>query len=215
MKKQINKQICTGVLVLSVPLIFLVGCAGNDGVRSFSETAEMENNLNEMYLGDVPVEAALKIEEKSSEVENPSELTVQTEAAPQTEVERVKPRENTTPMPQQKIIRFAFDQADVEAEYGELLWQYAQYMKENPKIILNISGHTDSSGVKAYNQMLSEKRAQHVANLLQEFGVPRERIRVMGFASDRPLANASSNREQRRVELEYSNQDEILFSANN
>ena len=122
---------------------------------------------------------------------------------------------NITPEPQQKIISFAFNKSDVNAEYGELLWQYAQYLKENEGVILEVSGHTDNSGARVYNESLSKKRADQVANILFEFGAPVDRVVVIGKGSESPLANAVLNREHRRVELNYSNVEGVMVSSVN
>ena len=111
-----------------------------------------------------------------------------------------------TPKPDSGLISFAFDQSIIDAQYGELLWQHAQYLKENKNLVLLVSGHTDSSGAKKYNDMLSKKRAKQVASILIEFGVPAERIKVSGNGSDQPLAGALTHRDNRRVELEFQDQ---------
>jgi outer membrane protein OmpA-like peptidoglycan-associated protein len=70
---------------------------------------------------------------------------------------------------------------------------------------LEIEGHTDSTGSDAYNQMLSQSRAESVRNFLVEQGIPAGRIlSTQGFGRTRPIApnDTRANREQnRRVDI--------------
>jgi outer membrane protein OmpA-like peptidoglycan-associated protein len=70
---------------------------------------------------------------------------------------------------------------------------------------LEIEGHTDSTGSDAYNQKLSEERAQSVRNFLVEQGIPTERIpSTQGFGRSRPIVpnDTRANREKnRRVDI--------------
>ena len=64
-----------------------------------------------------------------------------------------------------------------------------------------IEGHTDSTGSRAYNMLLSSRRAAAVADYLSSLGVPRERLQVRGFGPSRPLdGRSASSPENRRVE---------------
>ena len=64
-----------------------------------------------------------------------------------------------------------------------------------------IEGHTDSSGARATNVTLSQRRAQAVADYLVSQGVAQGRIEVQGYGFDRPLPGRSASSSQnRRVE---------------
>ncbi len=66
---------------------------------------------------------------------------------------------------------------------------------------VRIEGHTDSSGSRAINVSLSQRRAQAVADYLVAQGVTPARLEVRGFGYDRPLpGRPASARENRRVE---------------
>ncbi len=66
---------------------------------------------------------------------------------------------------------------------------------------VRIEGHTDSSGGRAINVTLSQRRAQAVADFLVAQGIPQSRLEVRGFGYDRPLpGRPASARENRRVE---------------
>ena len=66
---------------------------------------------------------------------------------------------------------------------------------------VRIEGHTDSSGGRAMNLSLSQKRAQAVADFLVSQGIAPTRLEVRGYAYDRPLpGRPASAHENRRVE---------------
>ncbi|MBM1690536.1 OmpA family protein [Sulfitobacter geojensis] len=69
---------------------------------------------------------------------------------------------------------------------------------------LQIVGHTDSDGDAAYNQTLSESRAQSVANVLINSGVPPQRVRTFGRGESQPVASnltPQGKAQNRRVEI--------------
>ncbi|MGL5238622.1 MAG: OmpA family lipoprotein [Plesiomonas shigelloides] len=83
----------------------------------------------------------------------------------------------------------------------------AMILKEYEKTMVNIIGYTDSTGKRAYNMQLSERRAQSVASNLMMQGVSASRLRTYGAGPDNPIAsnNTESGRAQnRRVEITLS-----------
>jgi outer membrane protein OmpA-like peptidoglycan-associated protein len=66
---------------------------------------------------------------------------------------------------------------------------------------VRIEGHTDSSGGRALNRTLSQRRAQAVADFLTSQGIEPGRLEVQGYGYDRPLpGRPASAGENRRVE---------------
>ena len=61
-------------------------------------------------------------------------------------------------------------------------------MLSRPRLRLEIQGHTDAIGGQAYNQPLSERRAQAVYNAIVARGIDGERLRWIGFGMSRPIA---------------------------
>ncbi len=190
------------LLLAGLPLLVLGGCASQETSSAIEETAT----------------PATEITQPVSEVQDPIALqeshatefdTENTESAPSVS-DDIQPAAPPASMPQEQLIGFAFDQAEVNEQYQELLKQHAQYLSENTNLTLEISGHTDSYGPKEYNQYLSTKRAEEVAKLLLEYGAPGDRIMVKGNADNEPLVSATTQRELRRVELDY--QDQRLVS---
>lgn len=80
----------------------------------------------------------------------------------------------------------------------------AQNVQTYPDSTLQIVGHTDSDGDAAYNQTLSESRAQSVANVLIGNGVPAQRVRTFGRGESQPVASnltPEGKAQNRRVEI--------------
>jgi outer membrane protein OmpA-like peptidoglycan-associated protein len=71
-----------------------------------------------------------------------------------------------------------------------------------------VEGHTDSTGADAYNQALSERRANSVLRYLVDAGVPASRLSAQGFGESQPVADndtAEGRAQNRRVVLRRSN----------
>ena len=102
-------------------------------------------------------------------------------------------------------VLFAFDSAALRAAAEEELDDAAEVLRERDEIILiEVAGHTDDIGSADYNQDLSQRRAQAVADYLNGRGIARDRMRVVGFGESRPrVPNTSAENRQlnRRVVL--------------
>ena len=86
-------------------------------------------------------------------------------------------------------IYFEFDKAYLRPESKTTLDNIAGQLKKNPRIKLEIRGHTDNIGEIAYNQKLSEKRADAVMEYFIKSGISPERLRSAGFGSSKPVAS--------------------------
>lgn len=87
--------------------------------------------------------------------------------------------------------------------YNELD-RIARIMIAYPQTMIQVEGHTDSTGSEAYNRRLSEQRAASVKNLLVQRGVPSGRINTLACGESRPVAtNATPEGRQmnRRVQI--------------
>ena len=92
----------------------------------------------------------------------------------------------------------------LKPQFRATLDKVAESLKQYPNSLIDVYGHTDSTGSEAYNQTLSENRARTVANYLMSQGVPSSRIRSEGFGETMPVAdNAtdSGRSRNRRVEI--------------
>lgn len=101
-------------------------------------------------------------------------------------------------------ITFKTDSADISANFYDALNSVILVLKEYPKTILDIYGHTDNVGSDAYNQTLSERRAASVGQYLISHGVDTRRVATQGLGKTRPIADNSTpegRQQNRRVEL--------------
>jgi outer membrane protein OmpA-like peptidoglycan-associated protein len=101
-------------------------------------------------------------------------------------------------------ITFRTGSADLNGSFFGVLDSVVLVLKEYDKTIIDVTGHTDSTGSAEKNQVLSEQRAGTVAQYLRTKGITDQRIDVAGFAATRPIAsnNTRDGRQRnRRVEL--------------
>lgn len=101
-------------------------------------------------------------------------------------------------------VTFKTDSADLRPDFFDVLNSVSLVLKEYDKTILEVAGHTDSTGSVQYNQTLSEQRANSVAQYLENHGVKAQRVMIVGAGETRPLASndtAEGRQQNRRVEL--------------
>lgn len=104
-------------------------------------------------------------------------------------------------------ITFAFNDASVQPQFRPTLDEVASILSQYPKTYIDVYGHTDSDGSDAYNQTLSERRAQSVAGYLTSHGVQSARIATRGFGETQPIASNATEEGKaanRRVEIKIS-----------
>ncbi|UTW46079.1 OmpA family protein [bacterium SCSIO 12696] len=102
-------------------------------------------------------------------------------------------------------ITFGVDRHDVRSEFYPTLESVALVIDEFDQTNVRVYGHTDSTGSDAHNQVLSERRAQSVGQLLLTQGVAGNRISTFGYGEKYPVASngtADGRQLNRRVELE-------------
>ncbi|TNE67220.1 MAG: OmpA family protein [Bacteroidetes bacterium] len=100
-------------------------------------------------------------------------------------------------------VLFDSGEAQLREEALPELDQVVQFMEKYPDARIGIAGHTDDVGSEAYNQNLSERRAQAVYQYLIGRGAPPERLDWKGFGEGRPVADnatESGRQQNRRVE---------------
>lgn len=86
-------------------------------------------------------------------------------------------------------ILFDFDSKRIKASYSPVLNNVATVMQANPNLHVTVEGHTDSTGKAAYNQKLSEQRANAVTRHLIDQGVDASRLKAQGLGESRPVAS--------------------------
>ncbi len=101
-------------------------------------------------------------------------------------------------------IFFEFDKFELQEKSKAELNEVVLFLKNNPTIKIEIGGHTDNSGIEAYNQQLSLKRAVSVGTYLKNNGIITERVKEKGYGSQKPLKTNDSEenrRFNRRIEF--------------
>jgi outer membrane protein OmpA-like peptidoglycan-associated protein len=101
-------------------------------------------------------------------------------------------------------VSFDVGSAEIKFNARQTYDKIAAVLRDYDKTIIHVVGHTDSDGTDQYNQGLSERRAEAVANLLANNGVPSARVRIEGRGEREPVASnatAEGKRKNRRVDI--------------
>jgi outer membrane protein OmpA-like peptidoglycan-associated protein len=101
-------------------------------------------------------------------------------------------------------ITFATNSSDLNAGFYDVLNSVGLVLNEFEQTVVEVAGHTDSTGTDAFNQQLSERRAASVASYLGTRGVLRDRFIEVGMGEARPIADNSTDagrQANRRVEI--------------
>ena len=101
-------------------------------------------------------------------------------------------------------VTFATDSYQINPNLYATLNELATQMNQNPQVVAQIRGYTDSTGNASYNQTLSVNRAQSVATYLSQHGVQPNRLQAEGFGASSPIADnstAAGREKNRRVEI--------------
>ncbi|WP_207509000.1 OmpA family protein [Telluribacter humicola] len=99
---------------------------------------------------------------------------------------------------------FGFDSDKVTTETRANLDRMAEVLKKYEDTEILIEGHTDSKGSDEYNQRLSARRAEAVADYLRSSNVPRKRLQTIGYGENQPVTNndtETARQQNRRVEV--------------
>ncbi|MDC7825521.1 OmpA family protein [Pseudomonas sp. BLCC-B13] len=101
-------------------------------------------------------------------------------------------------------VKFDYDKSVVKEESKADIKAVADFMSQYPQTTTTVEGHTDSNGSDAYNQGLSERRANAVRDVLvNQYGVAGDRVSSVGYGESRPVADNSTDEGRavnRRVE---------------
>ncbi|MBV8062192.1 MAG: OmpA family protein [Nevskia sp.] len=104
-------------------------------------------------------------------------------------------------------VNFEFNKATLTVNAKTLLDQVADALLARKDIKVEIDGHTDGKGGAAYNQKLSERRAESVKQYLVGRGIDADRMTTKGFGKSMPVADNSTDEGRelnRRVELKVT-----------
>ncbi|GAB3542523.1 OmpA family protein [Pontibacter brevis] len=96
-------------------------------------------------------------------------------------------------------IFYDFDKANIRPDAARELDKLVQILKDNPGISIELSSHTDERGSEAYNQDLSQRRAESAVEYIISQGIDRSRITARGYGESRPVVrNATTEEEHQR-----------------
>lgn len=101
-------------------------------------------------------------------------------------------------------IVFDVNKCEIKMESTAYIKQFANWLKANPTVKLEIGGHTDNDGDAATNLILSQKRADAVRTVLVSLGINGQRLTTKGYGDTKPIkANntAEGKADNRRVEF--------------
>jgi outer membrane protein OmpA-like peptidoglycan-associated protein len=101
-------------------------------------------------------------------------------------------------------VTFATDSSDLSPAFFDVLTSVGKVLDEYDQTIVEVAGHTDSTGSDAYNQSLSERRSSSVASYLRSQGVDAQRLITIGLGETMPVADNSTQagrQANRRVEI--------------
>ncbi len=104
-------------------------------------------------------------------------------------------------------IYFAPNSSTVTIDALDGLDKLVEFMKINPNIEIQVSGHTDIGSTQEFNQQLSEARAKSVRDYLVQMGIESKRISYVGFGNTKPIADNKTKEGRainRRIEIEIT-----------
>lgn len=112
-------------------------------------------------------------------------------------------------LPQLNHIYYDFDKANIRPDAAIELDKVVQFMFENPGIFIDLRSHTDSRGTHAYNEDLSDRRAQSALNYITSRGIDPSRMSAKGYGEnqlanecgDGVPCNEGKHQENRRTEF--------------
>lgn len=98
-------------------------------------------------------------------------------------------------------VQFAFDRWDLNDTAQTALLSLVRELRENPKLIVDLEGYTDSVGPREYNVQLSQRRVEAVRRYLVENGVELPRIQWIGLGQLPDRGQPEEQQKNRRVTL--------------
>ncbi|CAH0533007.1 Peptidoglycan-associated lipoprotein [Vibrio stylophorae] len=132
--------------------------------------------------------------------ENTEQVTIVEESVVPTEAEMI------AELSQTNTVFFAFDNAEIQPEYANMLAAHAEFLKAYPNVNVTVEGHADERGTPEYNIALGERRAKAVVAYLQSLGVPSAQLSIVSYGEEKPLVlgqNAKAYAQNRRAVIVY------------
>jgi outer membrane protein OmpA-like peptidoglycan-associated protein len=103
-----------------------------------------------------------------------------------------------------KNVLFERGTANLLPESNDELDLVVSFLQTNPKVVIDLSGHTDNRGVHSHNVRLSQQRVNKVKDYLVAKGISAKRIMGKGYGGTKPIASNDTEESRmlnRRVEF--------------
>lgn len=102
-------------------------------------------------------------------------------------------------------IFFDVDKYELKEKSAVELEKIVRFLTENPKVRIQVSGHTDNTGSADHNKQLSLRRATSVYNYLVKRGINAARVKYQGYGADMPIAdNGTDEGRQLNRRIDFS-----------
>ena len=104
-------------------------------------------------------------------------------------------------------VKFDFDKYDLKDEFKDEINEAVEFLNKHKTLKVLVEGHTDSVGTYEYNYILSKARANKIASALQNKGIEKSRITVVGLGETAPVAsndNKEGRAQNRRVDISFN-----------
>ena len=110
------------------------------------------------------------------------------------------------------MIYFGFDRYNIGPDAQKELDKLVQVWEKYPNMVIKIESHTDAIGSRAYNKILSDKRAKATKDYLLSKGIDASRIAsAIGYGEDVPLNNCSSGNPCDRQKHQENRRSEFII----
>jgi len=172
------------LLIVSVPLFILAGCASTP-----------ETTMDEPAMQEEAAPAA--VEQPVAAVATPVEASTGFSG---------HPLDDPSNLLSERVVYFDFDKSDIKSEFRDIIAAHATYLSNHPSASITLEGHCDERGSREYNMGLGERRANAVSKFLMLQGVAARQIEVVSYGEERPAAfghDESSWQLNRRAEILY------------
>jgi len=215
-----KERIVETFIVVMFPIALFVGCTSNGNEKGVP-TQNSEHSYSENHTTlDSDDLTTLSFRENANETPETNAAHLQHAVyKPNNEARASEPKLLSVKqtiltnryLPEKYVFNYESDQYNLDQLDVHFLKQHALFLTTAPELTLTISGHSDSQGPANYNKTLSEQRARLVYEILVTYGAPTQQLIVDSYGETTPLDLTENQLENRRVELEYSEQ--LMLSA--
>ncbi|MGV3762404.1 OmpA family protein [Parapedobacter sp.] len=112
-----------------------------------------------------------------------------------------------------KNIYYDFDKHNIRPDAAVILDELVRTLRDNPTLKIELSSHTDSRGSNAYNEALSQRRAQSAVDYLVSRGIARERMVAKGYGETRLVNRCADGVPCSRAEHQANRRTEVTVLA--